>query len=231
MRRIRAVSLDAISTVAEAFASELERVVFVGGTVTALYPLEDGVDVRPTTDVDCVVDVATAADYYAFANKLRKLGFRERTEEGAPNCRFVVRDVRVDVVATADTAIGPTNRWYKAAVAAAEVHPLGALKVRAIAPIYFVATKLEAFRGRGAGDYQASHDLEDLLLVIAGLGSLRDEIYTAASEVARAVRSELAELRKIDAFVDSVAGHFDGDYAGQVRADRILAWIKALPPL
>lgn len=202
--------------------------VFVGGTVTALYPLEEGVDVRPTTDVDCVVDVATTAEYYALASKLRNLGFRERSEEGAPNCRFFVRGVRVDVVATADTGIGPTNRWYKAAVAAANVHQLGALKVRAIAPIYFVATKLEAFRGRGAGDYQSSHDLEDLLLVIAGLESLREEIRVAESEVAKVVRSELVDLRQIDAFVDSVPGHFDGDHAGQARADRILAWIKAL---
>jgi hypothetical protein len=38
---------------------DLDRVVFVGGTVTVLYPLAQGVDIRPTVDVDAVIDVAT----------------------------------------------------------------------------------------------------------------------------------------------------------------------------
>jgi predicted nucleotidyltransferase len=67
-------------------------------------------------------------------------------------------------VATANTGIGPTNRWYRGAVAAATSYSVAPdLDVRAITPLYFAATKLEAFAGRGRGDYQASHDLEDVL--------------------------------------------------------------------
>lgn len=160
----RASAREAIATVGHALAKQSQPIMFVGGTVTALYPLEGGMALRPTLDVDCVVDLATTADYYAFVERLRALGFRECTDENAPLCRRVYGDIRVDIVATSATGIGPTNRWYRDVFAEAAVHSLESiLEVRAITPLYFVATKLEAFRGRGAGDYQASHDLEDIL--------------------------------------------------------------------
>lgn len=151
----RAIARAAIATIGRALAGERPSVVFVGGTVTALYPLEGGVDVRPTVDVDCVVDVTTTADYYAFVSRLRARGFKECTDENAPLCRLVYSEIRVDVVATAATGIGSTNRWYREAVADAAAYSLAAdLDILAITPVYFVATKLEAFRGRGKGDGQ-----------------------------------------------------------------------------
>lgn len=225
----RASARAAIATIGRALAGESPSVVFVGGTVTALYPLEGGVDVRPTLDVDCVVDLATTADYYAFIGRLRARGFRECTDEKAPLCRLVYADIRVDIVATSDTGLGPTNRWYRDAVAEAAVHSLDPdLDVRVITPLYFVATKLEAFRGRGDGDYQASHDLEDILAVLAGLPLLRQQIVAEGTTVATTVRAELVALRAKEAFIDAVPAHFEGDRAGQARADLVLAWLASL---
>ena len=225
----RDASRAAIAAVARALGEDRKRVVFVGGTVTALYSLAHGVDVRPTVDVDAVIDVVTTADYYAFVEGLRGRGFQECTDEGAPLCRRVCGDIRVDIVATADTGIGPTNRWYRDGVAAAESYPVAAdLEVRAITPLYFVATKLEAFAGRGRGDYQASHDLEDLLAVLAGVDTLRSQVETDDSAAGLAVRRSLAELARKDAFIDAVPGHFEGDLRGQERADVVLAWLLRL---
>lgn len=225
----RSSARAAIATVARALGAENPPVVFVGGTVTALYPLEGGVDVRPTVDVDCVVDVATTADYYAFVERLRARGFSECVDEGAPLCRRVFANIRVDIVATADTGIGPTNRWYKQAALEATSHEIApGLKVLAITPIYFIATKLEAFRGRGRGDYQASHDLEDTLLVLAGIPHLREQLRTESTQVASAVRAGLVALRSKDAFIDAVPGHFEGDAVGQARADVVLKWLASL---
>ncbi len=230
MNTARASAREAIAVVARALLGETPPVVFVGGTVTALYPLEGGVDVRPTVDVDCVVDVETTAAYYEFVRRLRARGFRECTDANAPLCRLVVKDVRVDLAATSDTGLGPTNRWYREAVAEATSHALGELEVRAITPVYFIATKLEAFRGRGSGDYQASHDLEDTLAVLAGLPVLRKEVAAAQTAVAIAVREQLVGLRGLEPFIDSVPGHFEGDPAGQARADVVLGWLGSLDP-
>lgn len=218
-----------LRTIARALDGERPPVMFVGGVTTALFPLPKGVDVRPTDDVDCVVDLASIADYYAFVSRLRARGFSECIDEGAPLCRLVYQGIRVDFVATVDTGIGPSNRWYTSAVAAANVHTLDdGLEVRAITPIFFVATKLEAFRGRGHGDYMASHDLEDVLTVLSGLPDLRDVIACDGTEVAIAIRSELATLAANEAFIDAVPCHFEGDAADQARADEVLAWLASL---
>jgi predicted nucleotidyltransferase len=222
-------SLAAIATVARALGEERRRVVFVGGTVVALYPLEGGADVRPTVDVDCIVDVTTLDAYYAFVERLRSLGFEACTDEGAPLCRLVVSGIRVDVMGAADLALGPTNRWYAEAIAAAEARTVApGLEVLAITPVYFAATKLAAFHSRGRGDYVESHDLEDVLTVLAGLPSLRAEVAAAGSGVARAVRDDLVALATREAFLEATWGHFEGDAAGQRRAAATVAWLRGL---
>ncbi len=226
----RAESLHAIAAIATALGDVNDQVVFVGGTVVALYPLEEGVDIRPTVDVDCVVNVATTLEYYAFLEKLRARGFVECADDGAPICRFVHGGIRVDLMPSADTALGPTNKWYTAALRDAASYLANGVRVRAITPMYFIATKLEAFRGRGRGDDMASHDLEDLLAVVAGLPSVRAEIAASSVDVASAVRRELAGLMRVEAFVDALPGHFDGNAAGQARARIVAAWLRTLLP-
>lgn len=222
-------SRAAIATVARALGDERRRVVFVGGTVVALYPLEGGADVRPTVDVDCIVAMTTLGAYYAFLERLRSLGFGACSDEGAPLCRLVVSGIRVDVMGSADTALGPTNRWYAEAITGAQPHSVAPdLEVLAISPLYFVATKLEAFHSRGHGDYIESHDLEDVLTVLAGLPSVREEVDAAGSGVARAVRDDLAGLAAREAFLEATWGHFEGDAAGQARAASTVAWLRSL---
>ncbi|MCU1328259.1 MAG: hypothetical protein JWN34_3629 [Bryobacterales bacterium] len=46
------------------------------------------------------------------------------------------------------------------------------LEVRVVTAPYFLATKIEAFLGRGKGDYLWSHDLEDLIFVIDGRSAM-----------------------------------------------------------
>jgi hypothetical protein len=182
-------------------------------------------------DVDCVVNVTTTVAYYGFMDRLRRRGFVACDDEGAPLCRLVHAGIRVDVMPTVDTEMGPTNRWYADAIRDAARYEADGVAVRAITPNYFIATKLEAFRGRGEGDYVASHDIEDVLAVLAAIGSIRDEIVAAESGVARAVRGELVELMAVESFVDALPGHFDGHAAGQARARRVAAWLRTLRQL
>jgi len=45
---------------------------------------------------------------------------------------------------------------------------------------YFLATKLEAFDGRGKGDYLSSHDIEDIVAVLDGRPEILDELLKAS---------------------------------------------------
>ena len=54
--------------------------------------------------------------------------------------------------------LGFSNRWYPAAIETALTIDLGEYRVRSATPALFIATKLEAFHGRGGGDVVASHE-------------------------------------------------------------------------
>ncbi|QEE30637.1 hypothetical protein FTW19_23175 [Terriglobus albidus] len=61
---------------------------------------------------------------------------------------------------------------------------------------------MEAFRGRGNMDYQASHDLEDFVAVIEGRETLMQEIAASPQDLrdylAEAASALLAESRFLD---------------------------------
>lgn len=66
----------------------------------------------------------------------------------------------LDVMPLDAKILGFSNVWYKPALDSAVVHELEPdLRVRVVTAVYFCATKLEAFAGRGKNDYQSSHDL------------------------------------------------------------------------
>jgi hypothetical protein len=72
------VSIDLLELAAAALDDLLPEVVFVGGASVELWITDPAAPpVRPTKDVDVVVEVATRAVFYAFEAKLRKRGFSE----------------------------------------------------------------------------------------------------------------------------------------------------------
>lgn len=44
--------------------------------------------VRPTDDVDCVIEVASRTEYAKLEKKIRSLGFKHFSSTGAPLCRW-----------------------------------------------------------------------------------------------------------------------------------------------
>ena len=62
---------------ARALGQLRERVVFIGGSTVGLYNTTPGApESRPTTDVDCIIEVVPRMAYYALEEELRALGFR-----------------------------------------------------------------------------------------------------------------------------------------------------------
>jgi hypothetical protein len=78
----------------------------------------------------------------------------------------------------------------------------GGQSIRVITAPFFLGTKMEAFRGRGRMDFQASHDLEDFVAVIEGRETVVQEIavapQTLQDSLAEAARTLLAESRFLD---------------------------------
>jgi hypothetical protein len=68
-------------------APVLDELVFVGGCTTGLFVTDPAAGgIRPTRDVDAIVDVTSYAQYTALAERLRALGLSEDATPGAPRC-------------------------------------------------------------------------------------------------------------------------------------------------
>ena len=129
----------------------LEELVFVGGCVTGtLITDEAATRVRATMDVDTIAEITSYSENVRFGNRLRAVGFTEDTSEGAPLCRWRQGEVILDVMPLDERILGFSNRWYSEVMHAAEVLTLEpSLEIRIITAPFFLATKLEAFKGRG----------------------------------------------------------------------------------
>lgn len=147
-------NLQLLEAAARALEPMLGEVVFVGGCVTGLLITDPAVaSVRPTTDIDVIAEVYSYAQYDGLSAQLRELGLSEDNREGAPTCRWRHEDLTIDVMPVDAQVLGFANRWHKPALETAEPVQLSALVLRLISPVYFVATKLEAFHDRGGGDH------------------------------------------------------------------------------
>ena len=133
---------------------------------------------------------------------------------------------------TIEEILGFSNRWYPIAIeTAASVDLPSGRRILLITAPAFVATKLEAFDGRGNRDFLFSHDLGDLLAVIDGRDTLVDECRQAPPELRAYLRERLAGLLATPAFVEALAGHLPGDAASQERLPEMQARLRLIASL
>jgi hypothetical protein len=211
-------NIELLTQIAKRLGPLLQEVVFVGGCTTGLFLTDEAAgEVRPTFDVDAIAEIATYAEYVAFSERLRAEGFREDTSEGAPLCRWLIDGMKLDVMPTDEKVLGFKNRWYQAAIEAAQEMELEpGFTIRVITAPYFIATKLDAFRDRGKGNYTSSHDLEDLLTVVDGRASIVEEI-TSSAELHPYIAEQFSNLLQTKDFLDALPGYLLPDPISQAR--------------
>lgn len=165
----------------------LEEVVFLGGATIELWISDPfAPPLRATADVDVIVEISNRRDYYRFENRVRSLGF-DNDVETKVICRFRHPDTELilDVMPTKASILGFENRWQAESFAhAVEVELSIGKVIRAIPPPFLLATKLEAFEGRGKLDFYESRDFEDIVRLVDGRGELLAEV-AAAPEALR----------------------------------------------
>ena len=195
------------------------QMVFVGGAVAGLLITDPAMPgIRPTEDVDLVCEALVLAEYHRVEAALRSRGFVQDMRADAPICRWRVGSVAVDVMPTLEEILGFANRWYPLALESALPVALPSGRpIRLIAAPVFLATKLEAFDGRGKGDFLFSHDLGDLFAVIDGRDALLDECRASPPELRAYLSERFQGLLALPAFMDALPGHLPGDAASQER--------------
>jgi hypothetical protein len=209
-----------------------ERVVFLGGAATALLITDSAApDVRVTTDVDMIVEIASRVDYHRFSESLRAADFTEDTSEGAPLCRWIVDGIAVDVMPTDEEILGFSNQWYPQALQCATVQVIADMAIRIVTAPYFLATKIDAFYNRGAGDFMASHDMEDIITLLDGRPEIVEEVNAAPNDIREFLSRKFGEFLHNRYFLDALPGHLLPDAASQQRSPILMGRITAIAGL
>ena len=222
---LREVAIENIRGVARQLGPLRERAVFLGGSTTALLVTDPAApDVRPTKDVDVVVQTSSLSESTRLDEELRELGFQHCLDPGAPACRWIVEDCRVDVITIGSGANTYNDRWTLPAVEHSERLELeDGLWISHVTAPYFIAIKLETFGDRGAGDYQGSQDIEDIIHVIDGRPELTSEIKHSEPDLHTYVSAKFHALLDSSHFLESLSAHLLPDAASQARVSLLLS--------
>lgn len=209
-----------------------DDMVFLGGCAANLLITDPAAsELRETYDVDVITEVAGYLQYHALGDRLRAQGFREDPGDGKTGviCRWRRGPLVLDVMPTDEQVLGFGNQWYAPAARAAMLFQLTPDRtIRLIAPAYFLATKLEAFDGRGGGDFLASHDIEDIVAVIDGRPTLPVEVSHADAPLHRYLAARFNALLETSDFVAAIAGHLPPDAISQQRTELIIQRIRQM---
>ena len=223
-------NLAMVEIAAHALGELCESLVFVGGCATGLLVTTVRAhDIRATEDVDVVARVATVSAYHQVEARLVGRGFKHDISPDAPICRWVGSGITLDLMPSEPGVLSFHNRWYPLAVETAQSVRLPSGRyIFLIAAPAFIATKLEAFRDRGGGDFLVSHDLEDVVTVIDGRPALIDEVAVASVDLRHYLQEQFRRLTASEDFLDALAGHLPGDSASQARLPGLIRRVRAL---
>jgi len=201
-------NLALLVAMAQAMGPLCDQVVFVGGCATGLLVDDTGLmDVRPTEDVDAIVEVATLAAYHRLARQLMAQGFKQTIADNTPPFRWYWNRMQLGLVPLDEKILGFANRWYRSGYDAALVSIMaGGLSLRHLSAPHFLATKFEAFKDRGLNDVYLSHDLEDIMTVIEGRASTVADVAAARADVRGHVAASVAALLAHDSFHNALPG-------------------------
>lgn len=227
---INKITIESLVIVAKAITDIGRSAVFAGGSVTPFLITDNAsAKPRPTKDIDVIVGTDTRLEYYHLEEELTKRGFSQVIEEDAPLCRWKIKDILVDVMPSNVDILGFTNRWYAPALENAEILEIeDGLFINIIKAPYFLATKMEAFSGRGGNDYMSSHDMEDIITVIDGRNQIVSDISQSPDDLKSYLKEKFHEYLACEDFISCISGHLLPDQASQSRVPIVLKRITEI---
>ncbi len=213
-----------LKVVAKALTELEHKIVFVGGAVVELY-CDDPArgEVRPTDDIDVVIELINRGSHADLEERLRQIGFKNDIESNVI-CRFKYHDIIVDIMPTDDRILGFTNRWYKDGInntVSATLDDQVTIQVFDVS--YFLASKIEALKSERRGkDFRFNSDFEDIIYIFDNNTNLLSTILQAEIEVKSYLKNELTQLLQRPYIDEEITANleFTNSYK---RKDRIIA--------
>ena len=208
MLNTRQQSVEAIKTIARVLGNLNDQVVYVGGAVAGLYADDPGAqEIRPTKDVDIVLEIASAVELETFRQQLAERDIHFAKDEKVI-CRFIYQNILLDVMATKKIGWAPANPWFQAGFDHPEIHELDDVKINIMFITYYLASKFTAFKDRGI-DPRTSHDFEDIVYVLDNRITLIQDISESENDVKMFLNGEFNTLLNDASFQEAILAHLE----------------------
>ncbi|RTZ02573.1 nucleotidyl transferase AbiEii/AbiGii toxin family protein [Flavobacterium sp. GSP6] len=191
------INLALVAQVAKGLEELREKMVFIGGAVISLYTDDPAAEeIRPTSDIDMTINLANYNEWAQMQERLAELKFYP-DPEGHSICSYKYDKIAVDIIPAEDSSIGISNIWYKPGFKYLQQIDLPeGVNINILPSPYFLATKLEAFKDRGANDFYGSHDYEDIIYLLDNRTSIVEEILAADEDVRTYIKQEINGIKK-----------------------------------
>jgi len=214
-------NIDMLQTVANGLGELNKVVVYVGGAVAELYVTDPAAsEIRPTKDVDCVIELSSRSAHAKLEEELRTKGFAHDLSKDAPICRWVYKDIKVDVMPTDSNILGFTNSWYEEGVINKIVKTLtDGTEVFVFPPEYYLAAKFEAHKNRGGNDLRQSHDFEDIIYILDNCPDILENVSGSYPNVKHYLKNECQNLLdnpNITEGIESALPYGSGEESGDI---------------
>lgn len=218
-----------LQIVANGLGNLKDEMVFVGGSVAELYANDPAAsDIRPTIDVDCVIEIHSRTAHAKLEEDLRVKGFANDRSMGAPICRFVYRDIKVDVMPTDERFLGFSNRWYSEGIQNKIIKTLpDGTEIYVFSTEYYLATKFEAHHSRGGSDLRQSHDFADIIYILGNTLDVLAEVKHAHESVKTYLKEECEKLLNNNGLSEGISCALSFD-SGDDRPEMIEELIREI---
>ena len=220
------INLVRIKGVYNALEELNETVAFVGGATVSLYvDRPEQADVRPTNDIDVLIEIGSYGEYVRIQEKLAAIGFNV-DPEAKVTCRYKYQGLTVDVMPTDENVLGFSNKWYKEGFSNLKSYQIDdRTAVNIFSPPYFIASKLEAYKGRGNNDGRTSQDFEDIVFVLDNRKTIWQELSESGQELKNYLKEEWQNLLKNRNIEEWLSAHLEYETAA-ARARLMLNEMK-----
>lgn len=94
--------------------------------------------------------------------------------------------------------------------------------IRVVPPANLLATKLEAFAGRGNVDYFGSADFEDIVVLVDGREELVDEVTGGSHDLRVYLAAQLSEHVTQARARDAIVAHLEAGRDGRGRFEEVV---------
>ena len=216
-----------LEMIAEGFADLRPRIVFVGGATLPLYATDSSAfRYTQSQGVDCVMKEIVESRYGHWDEKLKQYGFELESSPYVPVQQWKYRGIQIQLGA-ADVYLSCfQNRWYEDGFFHARPFRLpSGTPIRIFNPVYFLATKIEAFMNRGRFDFRKSEDFEDIVYLLDNRPEIHRELAEAFHDVRTFVQKSFKRFLAHPGLEEGIAWTLPHG-SGEERIFRILQLIQ-----